>query len=70
MEKKNEKEILSPTSKLHQTFSKGENTYSTEKSVKYPKPLGDMVDEWKTREKSWRRLKDNKSDERERKNTK
>ena len=52
MEKENEKEILSPTSKLHQTFSKGENTYSTEKSVKYPKPLGDMVDEWKTREKS------------------
>ena len=63
MEKKNEKEILSPTSKLHQTFSKGENTFTKEGSVKYPRPLGDMVEEWKTREKSWRRLKDDRERE-------
>ena len=63
MEKKNEKEILSPTSKLHQTFSKGENTFTKEGSVKYPRPLGELVDEWKTREKSWRRLKDDRETE-------
>ena len=60
MEKKKENEILSPTSKLHQTFSKGENTFTKEGSVKYPRPLGELVDEWKTREKSWRRLKDDR----------
>ena len=60
MEKKKENEILSPTSKLNQTFSKGENTFTKEGSVKYPRPLGELVDEWKTREKSWRRLKDDR----------
>ena len=68
MEKKT-KRNPSPTSKLNQTFSKGENT-PLKGSVKYPRPFGELVDEWKTREKSWRRLKDNKSDERERKNRK
>ena len=63
MENKKDKETLSPTSKLNQTFSKGENTFTREGSVKYPRPLGELVDEWKTREKSWRRLKDDRERE-------
>ncbi|MBT5215485.1 hypothetical protein HOM13_01995 [Candidatus Woesearchaeota archaeon] len=63
MEDKKDNETLSPTSRLNQTFSKGENTFTKEGSVKYPQPLGDIVDVYKQREESWRRLKDERKEQ-------
>ena len=62
MEKKNERNPPQPLNYIKHLVRV--RILLTEKSVKYPKPLGELVDEWKTREKSWRRLKD----EREKRN--